>query len=481
MRTPLLVVLLVLVGALPALATTFYVPADYPYIQDAIDAASYGDSVIVACAEFYQQPMITMKSGVCLLSETAEPDCTVLRGQPNSWTVIHCDGCDNATRIQGFTINYARLGGCVDLVDSAPTFANCIFLGGDWSWAVSMQNSAPVFEDCIFRGGTSVFLNYDTVLSFTATRCIFEEVIGYTIPCVELFAYTATFEDCIFRNNGMGEEGTTVLSLNCIDGYIGGCSFHDNLGPCEYAESVLDLGMLSTAIIESCTFTHNHVYSTSPQASVIRAFQGSTIMVNTLIAFNTGNAKAIDCVGGAVIPSCSDIYGNAGGDWVGCIEELEGLHGNISLDPILCGYQNPEAPLSLRTDSPCAPFTPPNPECDLIGAWPVGCDFTAVEEEASERIQQVVLSPCKPNPGGESFRIHYAIPERYSGDPVRLEIYDAAGRLVNALIIGNAAPGNHTVSWDGRDGLGRKVPTGIYSYRLDVGGESTTRRLIVMR
>ena len=34
----------------------------------------------------------------------------------------------------------------------------------------------------------------------------------------------------------------------------------------------------------------------------------------------------------------------------------------------------------IDCNSPCAPFSPPNPECDLIGAWPVGCGGSPAEK-----------------------------------------------------------------------------------------------------
>jgi len=74
--------------------------------------------------------------------------------------------------------------------------------------------------------------------------------------------------------------------------------------------------------------------------------------------------------------SCCDIWGNAGGDWVPGIAGQYGVNGNISEDPQLCDPENGD--FTLSESSPCAPFTPPNPECDLIGAWPVGCAGTPV-------------------------------------------------------------------------------------------------------
>ncbi len=50
------------------------------------------------------------------------------------------------------------------------------------------------------------------------------------------------------------------------------------------------------------------------------------------------------------------------------------MQGNISADPLFC---DPAAgDLRLQEGSPCAPGT----ECDLMGAWPVGCDVTPAAE-----------------------------------------------------------------------------------------------------
>jgi hypothetical protein len=73
---------------------------------------------------------------------------------------------------------------------------------------------------------------------------------------------------------------------------------------------------------------------------------------------------------------CCDIYGNEYGDWTDPIEDQLGINGNISEEPLFCDPETGD--FTLHENSPCAPFTPPNEECDLIGAWPVGCGPTAV-------------------------------------------------------------------------------------------------------
>jgi hypothetical protein len=91
------------------------------------------------------------------------------------------------------------------------------------------------------------------------------------------------------------------------------------------------------------------------------------------VAFSTDGPGVLAYEG--IELTCCDIYGNAGGDWVGSIEDQHGINGNISKDPLFCDPE--EGNFALNSDSPCVPFSPPNPECDLIGAWPAGCGPTA--------------------------------------------------------------------------------------------------------
>jgi hypothetical protein len=69
--------------------------------------------------------------------------------------------------------------------------------------------------------------------------------------------------------------------------------------------------------------------------------------------------------------SCCDVYGNAGGNYVGCIAGQGTLRFNFSSDPLFCRASNPSDPYTLRPSSPCASANSP---CGaLVGAHAVGC------------------------------------------------------------------------------------------------------------
>jgi hypothetical protein len=95
-----------------------------------------------------------------------------------------------------------------------------------------------------------------------------------------------------------------------------------------------------------------------------------------------------------------------------------------------------------------------------------------------DRVRPLVLRQNSPNPFRFRTTIAYQVPSRSS---VGLRIYDSSGRLVRVLVDGRVAPGYHTVHWDGRDGEGTELGSGVYFYRLTAGDFTDMKRMIVLR
>lgn len=91
-----------------------------------------------------------------------------------------------------------------------------------------------------------------------------------------------------------------------------------------------------------------------------------------------------------------------------------------------------------------------------------------------------VLSQNSPNPFNPITTIQYVIPAGKSG-MVRLTIYDSRGSLVRTLVDGVQNPGIHTATWNATDDSGRRISSGIYIYRLEVGSFTQTRKMLFLR
>ena len=155
----------------------------------------------------------------------------------------------------------------------------------------------------------------------------------------------ATFRHCLFAGNTAGRKGG---ALRCVSE--------------------------SPATLEGCTFYGNH--SDENGSAIYATSDAEATLSHCIIAFG-GPGLPLDSPG---IPSvsCTDVYGNAGGDWIGPLMGMGSLFGNLSADPLFC---HPEADdYTLAADSPCLDA----PGCGQIGAFGQGCGLsTSVPEEKS--------------------------------------------------------------------------------------------------
>lgn len=98
------------------------------------------------------------------------------------------------------------------------------------------------------------------------------------------------------------------------------------------------------------------------------------------------------------------------------------------------------------------------------------------------RPRALELSTPWPNPSRDGrMLLRYRLPEGDADTPVRLEIHDAGGRLVRALLDGPQPAGEYRVSFDGTDAGGRRLAAGLYFVRVSRGAMQSTRRVAVMR
>ena len=162
--------------------------------------------------------------------------------------------------------------------------------------------------------------------------------------------------------------------------------------------------------------------------------------------------------------TCTGGTGNVAGELVDSTGTVVAVNNGTSSNPftltaprsgrftVNAGYKNP----SRRWDSTIVVFT-----------------LTDVDEEGYGRANDFRLEQNYPNPFNPSTTIEYYIP--VSGE-VSLKIVDVAGKEVALLVNGWQHSGRHTVRW-----VGDYQSTGVYFYRLDAGGYTETRKLLLIK
>ena len=84
-----------------------------------------------------------------------------------------------------------------------------------------------------------------------------------------------------------------------------------------------------------------------------------------------------------------------------------------------------------------------------------------------------------PNPFNPNTVIRYDLPRPGA---VHLNVYDVSGRMIRALVSSPLqGAGEHSVEWNGRDGSGQPVASGVYFYRLETGERTFTRKMVLTK
>ena len=372
-RTALLLAVISIALVTCPSARTWYITADgtgdAPTIQAGVDSATAGDTVLVACGTYRDSlhwdpsgfpACVIMKSGLTLRSETGTPECAVIENgrailcwyvddvliegltfyDGTAWPIPSCGGgmlcVDSDVEVISCTFqgNGANDGGGLFVAGGSVTCWNCRFLGnasindihsaGDGYGGGVYSSGNLVLADCFFKGNVAYYV--------------------FDPTWVGAAAYL---------------EGSTT-----IDGSI----FANNRG-----SSTLACGFGSTTLCNS-TFCANS------GTAVYQVYSTSSIQVEKTLVTRNGGSFSGDP--GFAELYCCDVYGNAGGDFVGCLSGQEGVNGNFSVCPSMCFVHLDD--FRLCNDSPCLPGQHPDGyACGIIGAEGLGCICGPTQTEST--------------------------------------------------------------------------------------------------
>ncbi len=307
----------------------------YPTIQAALDAAAPGDTVLLANGVYRGDGNRDLDFGgrdLVLRSARGDPDSCVIDcegGEKEAHRGVHFRGGESgAARVEGLGIvnGWAAAGGGISILNSSPTIANCVLrdnVAADGGALDIMLNAAPLISDCRFEGNRAS-QEGGAVYAYRSgprlERCVFAaneaDVSGGALKY--LSHVSERIRDCLFVANVSSNLGGAIALENHANPHISFCSFHGN---------------------------------GAARGGGIRTHNSAPSIENCIIAFGV-TGEAVSAVG-SPLPTltCCDLFGNAGGDWVGFLAEQDGQDGNLAVDPL---FADPAAgDLGLRADSPC--------------------------------------------------------------------------------------------------------------------------------
>lgn len=102
-------------------------------------------------------------------------------------------------------------------------------------------------------------------------------------------------------------------------------------------------------------------------------------------------------------------------------------------------------------------------------------ELIGIENEKIIPSENVSISTVFPNPFNPITTIRFNVGDAYM-HPLRLDIYDITGRLVETLVNDKLVRGEYEVMWNANN-----VPSGIYFCRLVSGDKFLTRKLVVLK
>ena len=371
---------------------------------------------------------VAKQGGGLAIEENSSPwviDCEIRANQaPSGAGIFIRNGSD--AYLSGCTISDNVLnadfgqGGGLFIGDSSPTLINCDIIGNS-----ARGNGAGVAYQ-LGAGGSMIACRItDNTLHW-----------NYTYGAgVEIDSPDPLIYGCIIANNLCLSASTDAPGVHCL--------------------------FSPAPTLRNCTIADNESVS-GGLAGGVMAQWGSAPVIEACIIANNVNGAGLYCDGASPVVSCTDIYGNDGGDAICGVDD----GGNISLDPQFCGVDN----YLLQIGSPCASV------CGgRIGAKPASCDYTGVPNALRAGAH---LLGNHPNPFNPRTTIVFRLDEPGSAD---VRIFDVAGRTVAALILGDLPAGRHEAVWDGNTEDGQQAASGVYFYELQALGTKQSRRMILVK
>lgn len=318
-------------GGMPGTAAaqvTLNVPAEYPTIQQAIDAAGAGDTVLVAPGTYLET--IDMGPGGFTLRSSHGAEVTIIDAQQADQSpVVRVSGAPAGTVLEGFTITGGTgafwkpgghlRGGGVSVVQGSLDMIDCRITGNtaDWGGGVDVRGAAVTVTGTEFIaneatiGGGGVVVGFSGS-SLTLENCLFEDNSASSGGGLNVNSGPAQVNDCVFIGNHADSAGGGAIVFN--SGEFTNCHFENNTATLSGG----GVRISGDASFDDCQFIGNQA---SRGGGGAIAFNDSAVFHNCRFENNIATGEATSSGGGlhvandavAVITACEFVDNVASG------------------------------------------------------------------------------------------------------------------------------------------------------------------------
>ncbi|MBN2227874.1 MAG: PKD domain-containing protein [candidate division Zixibacteria bacterium] len=280
---------------------------------------------------------------------------------------------------------------CAFNVNNTMAFDLPTSLGG----AISTWEAPLTIDSCVFKDnyvaegldqlyGAAIFVNNSSISIIDCK--ITDNVTGpeptdtATHAGAGMYAYHAsgTIDSCLFATNTSHVYGGAICLESCTTFVFTNCTFHGNLAELTGSAFITYQSVFS---LNNCLITDGgfgdviHCYEAGSRRIPALTYEGGIRRITTIVReesdpnMSATDSEAFRDRADDITISCTNIYGNQGGDWTGCLTGMDAISNNLHVDPLYCNPATGD--LHLANESECAPE---NNACGtLIGVYPVGC------------------------------------------------------------------------------------------------------------
>ncbi len=357
------------------LADTLYVPStEYPTIEAGVNAALYGDVVLVASGTYYENS-IQMKNGVSLVSQGGASS-TIIDAQ-GLGRAFRCHGNDSQTKIKGFTLTngfgdlyaggiYCTGGSEICIEDNIITNNSSTNRGA----GINCNGAAPYILNNVISynsaGGSGGAIDCNDASPIIEGNIINNNITdwyGGGISCHN--SSPIIINNTITNNIGLHKAGGIYCEVNCFPEISYNLIANNHSGSDDGGG--ISIWNWSHPIISYNTIVGNTTDGSTGGIAIHNSSNPS--ISHCIIAFNNG--AGLSCHGTSPIVSCTDIYGNGNNSICG-IDNGD----NIFEDPMFCDVSSNN--FELDALSPCI-IGP----CGQIGVLYIGCDGAVSNQNLS--------------------------------------------------------------------------------------------------